>query len=234
MLSVIAIILSCISIVLMLIILVRFKKLFSTDSIIDTTKNKMNQIIIDVNNNTKRDLELINEATRRTSEFMNEANKKMKEFHEATQRLREMIAEAEKLGAKKSNRVVYVENDKLGGIKPVGQIKQSFSKSYINPDDSFSVTKKIDENGQQSLFEQEETSVLKDETKVTKDGAAYKEVPLIITKVYDEKMIDKQKSPSFLNTKIEKLFNSGMQIEDIASELSCSISEVQFIIDMLQ
>ena len=32
--------------------------------------------------------------------------------------------------------------------------------------------------------------------------------------------------------KVERLFNQGMQIEDIAAELSCSTSEVQFIIDM--
>ena len=87
-------------------------------------------------------------------------------------------------------------------------------------------------------------SILKDETVVTPDGAAYKEVPLIITKVYDEKMnivktqqeaktIQSQTSDRNLKDKVEKLFRQGMQIDDIAAELSCPASEVQFIIDML-
>jgi DNA-binding NarL/FixJ family response regulator len=79
---------------------------------------------------------------------------------------------------------------------------------------------------------------------VTQDGAAYKEVPLIITKVYDDKLglvknqqeakaVQSQLSDRSLAEKVEKLFNQGMQIDDIAAELSCSTSEVQFIIDML-
>ena len=80
----------------------------------------------------------------------------------------------------------------------------------------------------------------RDETVLTVNGAAYKEVPLIVTKVYDEKPA--QYKPQFtapktqsqtLKDKVEKLFRQGMQIEDIAMELSCPSSEVQFIIDML-
>jgi len=60
MLAGIAIFLSSISIILMLVILIKFKKLFSTESIIEKTKSQMNRVIMDVNNNANRDLELIN------------------------------------------------------------------------------------------------------------------------------------------------------------------------------
>ena len=68
-------------------------------------------------------------------------------------------------------------------------------------------------------------------------------MPLIITKVYDDKLglvknqqeakaAQSQLSDRSLAEKVEKLFKQGMQIDDIAAELSCSTSEVQFIIDM--
>lgn len=230
----IALFLSLVSLLLMIIILVRFKKLFSTDSIIDKTKSQMNRVIMDVNNNANRDLELINESSRRLRALLNEADKKMENFKEATQLLRNSIAEAEKAGQKPKKSV------------------------YIDPDASYTVTNTVNRNGpaqQGSLFDDAEESVpkespkapksiLKDETVVTPDGAAYKEVPLIITKVYDEKMnivktqqeaktIQSQTSDRNLKDKVEKLFRQGMQIDDIAAELSCPASEVQFIIDML-
>ena len=230
----IALFLSLVSLLLMIIILVRFKKLFSTDSIIDKTKSQMNRVIMDVNNNANRDLELINESSRRLRALLNEADKKMENFKEATQLLRNSIAEAEKAGQKPNKSV------------------------YIDPEASYTVTNTVNRNGpaqQGSLFDDAEESVpkespkaqksiLKDETVVTPDGAAYKEVPLIITKVYDEKMnivktqqeaksIQSQTSDRNLKDKVEKLFRQGMQIDDIAAELSCPASEVQFIIDML-
>ena len=235
----IALFISLVSLILMIVILIRFKKLFSTDSIIDKTKSQMNRVIMDVNNNANRDLELINESSRRLRALLNEADKKMENFREATQLLRTTIAEAEKVVKK---------------------------KTAIDPEASFRVNKNM--NFQQgSLFDEvapEQKSILKDETIVTPEGAAFKEVPLIITKVYDDKpkkeespantsspavkeyppkagasaaalskLSTSQKSDSSLQEKVEKLFKQGMQIEDIAVELSCSTSEVQFIIDML-
>ena len=68
------------------------------------------------------------------------------------------------------------------------------------------------------------------------DGAAYKHVPLIITKVLDEEPV-KQIKAAVTNKKefsdqVMDLFNKGLQVEQIANELSCSITEVQFVIDM--
>ena len=50
----------------------------------------------------------------------------------------------------------------------------------------------------------------------------------------DEKpVINKtEKTGREINEKILKLFNQGLEIEEIAKKLSCSITEVQYIIDM--
>lgn len=226
----IALFFSLVSLILMIIILIRFKKLFSTDSIIEKTKAQMNRVIMDVNANANRDMELINEASRRLRALLNEADKKMESFREATQLLQNTIAEAEKSGRQHHTNTA--------------------SRTTIDPDSTYRVRTVPPATGvQQSLFDEldkepEKKSIIKDETIVTNDGAAYKEVPVINAASYDEKIAivkrqkeaaeeQKQKSDRSLKDKVERLFNQGMQIEDIAQELSCPVSEVQFIIDML-
>lgn len=257
----IAILLSLTAIILFIIILVRFKKLFSTDAIIEKTRSHLNKMLGDINRQSNSDLELIEESTRRIKALLNESDKKMEQFREATQRLRDMISEAEKYN-RQVNKEIYVPNEGASKIKAVGQsaavknlaankyIKNSSSgiqKSQVDPDAVYSPSGMT----QKSLFDE-------DETKVTPDGAAYKEVPLIITKVLDEEPVqenaaqnisqsvaaNENSQPVFkavssakqnaknLSEQVQKLFNQGMQVEDIATELSCSISEVQFIVDM--
>ena len=233
----IAIFLSLVCLILMIIILIRFKKLFSTDAIIDKTKAQMNRVIMDVNNNANRDLELLNDSSRRLRALLTEADKKMESFREATQLLRNLIAEAEKAGSANSDKIFYVESAKPSETKSAEPKTKPKPNPYIDPDSSYRVRTVPPAAGtQQSLFDdvesEEPKSILKDETLVTPEGAAYKEVPLIITKVYDDKTVG-TKSNRSLKENVERLFNQGMQIDDIAAELSCSTSEVQFIIDML-
>ena len=206
----IALFISLVSLILMIVILVRFKKLFSTDAIIDKTKAQMNRVIMDVNNNANRDLELINDSSRRLRALLNEADVKMGHFREASELLRNTIAEAEKTGKSRRTTPSYINT------------------MPVDPDAAFEIKKKGPAK-QGSLFDEpEDKSILKDETVVTPEGAAYKEIPLMVTKVYDEKPTTKP-----LKDKVEKLFRQGMQVDDIAMELSCPSSEVQFIIDML-
>ncbi len=130
----------------------------------------------------------------------------------------------------KIKRSVIIENDYKTNINRYDTVKTKKSNPYINPNDAYEIKKP----NQQSLFDEEnDNSIFSDVTKVTDDGAAYKEVPLIITKIYDDQVTEKKKSNKQIDEKVEKLFRQGMNVDDIAAELSCSIAEVQFIIDML-
>ncbi|MCR5189539.1 MAG: hypothetical protein K6C97_11445 [Treponema sp.] len=234
MLSYIAIFLSSIAIILMVVILIKFKKLFSTEKIIEKTKNQMNRVIIDVNNNANRDIELINEATKRTRALLNDADRKMDQFRQAGQLLDNKIALAENPHSNINHlgsRPVIIENEYKHHKNNYEENKAKIKNPYINPNDAYEIKK---DPNQKSLFDEENTeSVLNDVTKITNDGAAYKEVPLIITKIYDDKVNEQKRSNKQIDDKVEKLFRQGMNVDDIAAELSCSIAEVQFIIDML-
>ncbi len=222
MLAYIAIILSVINIILLLFVLIRFKKLFSTDGIIEKTKNQMNKVITDINSNANRDIELVNETSRRIKALMNDADKKMDQFRQASEMLRNTIAEADSAVKKTGRKTVYVQNERLSGITPVGK-----PNPYVNPSAAYPTT-------QQSLFDEAEEKV-EDEVNVREDGAAYKQVPLVVTKVYEDKPIGADgKASKSINKQVEKLYEQGLQIEEIAAELSCSISEVQFIIDFIK
>ncbi|MCR5063681.1 MAG: hypothetical protein K6A89_10410, partial [Treponema sp.] len=182
--------------------------------------------------NANRDIDLINEKCREARSLIATADRKISEFHQATELLRNTIAEAENAAGKK-RRVFYDDTNQQKEKKSYNSyIPQSTSFSHSNsitPDSAFSVNTKDEINGQPSLFEEE--SILNDVTNVKQDGTAYKEVPLIAAKVYNDKKIEENKQ-DLLKQKISKLFAQGMNAEDIALELSCSVSEVQFIIDM--
>lgn len=240
--AVAAIILSIITIILLSVFLFRFKKIFSTEKIIEKTKLQMNRMLTDINGNASRNLELIRENTNRLKALLNDADRKMEQFREATQLLRNLISEAEKMNRSTGKTPVFIETKKMEGIKPVGSRSR---KSQINPEDSYELAKPQ----QRSLFDDEKPesaakSIFDDETTVTPDGAAYRHVPLVITKILDEEPVsqayeyDGASSPVVQTAKkdfseqVWDLFNKGLQVEQIAAELSCTVTEVQLIIDM--
>ena len=225
---------SIVSVLIMIIILFKFKKLFSTDSIIEKTRDRMNKLIADINRNANNDIELLNESTRRIRVLLKDADEKMQSFNEATERLREMIAETEKVSKKsKIKRIaesaIYSDAQKKSVQEKNKQKKNvPHEKTFIDPNSSYEVT---NNESLGALFDENDL-VLKDETKVTAEGAAYKEVPLIITKVYDDNVALNANSDNSLGTKVSRMYANGMTVEEIALELDCSTSEVQFIIDM--
>ena len=224
---------SIVSVLIMIIILFKFKKLFSTDSIIEKTRDRMNKLIADINRNANNDIELLNESTRRIRVLLKDADEKMQSFNEATERLREMIAETEKVSKKsKAKKIaespIYSEIPKKNVQDKTKLKNHPYEKNFIDPNSSYEVT---NNESLGSLFDENDL-VLKDETKVTAEGAAYKEVPLIITKVYDDNVALNANSDNSLGPKVSRMYANGMTVEEIALELDCSTSEVQFIIDM--
>lgn len=239
--SYIAIFLCIVAIILFSVILFRFKKLFSTEHILEKTKKYMENMINDINTNANRDMELMNESSKRMRSLLKDADLQTQRFNEAAERLKNLIGEAEKHTKNHSKPQIYQTNKNVSDIPSIAKAKKTSHsnvmaiKAYskVSPEDAFKINKNQPQN---SLFDEvsEEKSILKDETLVTPDGAALKEVPLIITKVYDDEKIktveEKEKN---LNEKVQMLYDAGHGVEEIATELSCSVTEVQFIIDML-
>lgn len=234
-----------INIILWIVLLARFKKLFSTDKIIEKTTLKMNRLVAEIDKATDRNLYLTKESTNNIKKLLGDAELEMELFKEASQRLRNMIAESEKITKiQEIQSPIYepipVVKAEEKNNKPIRKNLDAYlknSKTYdnnkINPNDAYEVKN----NEQMDLFESEKKANKNDEinsniTNVTEDGAAYKKVPLIITKVYDETPKNGQNKKKNLTKLVQELYNQGLKEEEIATELSCSVTEVKLIIDM--
>ena len=210
------------NIILWIVLLVRFKRLFSTEKIIEKTEQQINHLIKEIDIAADRDTYLAKETSKRIKNQIDEAEQKMELFKEATNRLRDMIAEADK-----------INKGQKYTIKPAE-----------DPDAAFEVNVKNTKPEQGNLFEQNndtysnlknKKSIKKDKPEITEGDNSNHEIPLVITKVYDDqnnKMTESEKKKN-LTTNVRRLFSEGMNPEDISKKLNCSITEIQFIIDML-
>jgi hypothetical protein len=241
-----AILVACIciiNIILWVIFLVRFKKLFSTDKIINTTTEKMNKLVMEIDKATERNIFLTDASEKKIQKLLDEADKNMELFKEANKRLRDMISEAEKVSKRNEIRSPIYEPVReviREEIKPQPKTERVVKKNidaYLQNSrkviDSESTFKVVD-SVQQDLFDENKTDITDTVTTITEDGAAYKEVPLIITRVYDEKPVPKENKKKNLTKAVQELYNNGLTVQQIANELSCSITEVQLIIDMCE
>ena len=260
-----AILVACIciiNIILWIVFLVRFKKLFSTDKIINTTTEKMNKLVTEIDKATDRNIFLTDASSKKIQKQLEQADKNMELLKEANKRLRDIIAEAERVSKRieiKSPLYDTIQEVKREEYKPLQNNDKTVrknidaylqnSKNY-NQDNS-SVDENIDsestfkvvESVQQDLFDNNhdeqdiqktQKSITDTVTNITEDGAAYKEVPLIITRVYDEKPVQKENKKKNITKAVQELYNNGLTVTQIANKLSCSITEVQFIIDMCE
>ena len=245
--SVLIICLTSFNVLLWIIFLIRFKKLFSTDKVVEKTADKINKMIKSIDEATERDLYLCGEADKRINQSIEETQKKLELFKEASQRLKDMIAEADRIN-KISNQSssLFQDFNKINNKainKNVNEYLKNKAapkiKTDISPDSAYELTS----SNQPDLFSEDNSSsksAWKDETILTPDGAAYKEVPLVITKVYDDEYVTSDEHPQpqlenakrNLTRKIRQLLEQDYSVEQIASELSCSETEVEMIIDM--
>ena len=60
-----ALILSAINIILFFIFLIKFKSIFSTDSILEKTAKRVDKMIAELNENAQRDLDLLSSSSRK-------------------------------------------------------------------------------------------------------------------------------------------------------------------------
>ncbi|MBO4628611.1 MAG: hypothetical protein J5687_01540 [Treponema sp.] len=196
-----------VNLILWAILLIRFKRLFSTDKIVEKTEQQLNHLIKEIDMAADRDTYLAKETSKRIKNQIEEAEQKMELFNQATNRLRDMIAEADK-----------INKGQKYNIQPA-----------VDPEAAYELNIKNKKPEQGNLFEQN------NETIVTPDGAAYQEVPLIITKVYDDQpnILSEAERKKNMTATVQKLFAQGYSADEISQKLNCSITEVQFIIDLL-
>ena len=188
---------SLISLFLLVVLLIRFKKLFSTEKILEKITQYMEKRLTEINSVTSRDLDLIRSSSENIHNLLNESEEVMKKYQEATNRLRKVIAQSEK-----SDFNLLKNKNKDSDL--ILELKQK-TKNEKKSENSFY------------------TDLLKKPVIVKSN-----ETPPA-SKNYINIEEDKR-SP--ITKKIIKLHERGLSVEEISEQLSCSISEVQLVIEL--
>lgn len=231
----ILIILICIfNVVMWLLFLRHFKNLFSTDGIINSTKEEINKILVDLNRQTERNLTVLEGTMNRLKALNAEVEKKIRLANDLELRKAETAQVASKLKGKSAVRRTAIS----------AYEKNKPSKSKISEEDTVVLTR----SGEQLSVEPMQTTLFNEKSEleasgkavsgvnefhVDDKGASYSSVPLITPEVFvPETPVVLSRQPETLNSNIIKLFDQGYTIETIASELGCTVSEVQLILDL--
>lgn len=215
------------NIVMWFIFISKFKKLFSTDEIIESAKEDMNHIVEDINRNTSRDITLIDDKIRELRSVIAEADRHVS------------IARNEL--EKQSNTDVFKSriNNAQQVVKSQSPVKNAadrylHSSAGIQPEMEFSVTNEGMRHVDQIQVNnsQNDTIVSPSGTQFTveRDGSSYASVPVIGPDIkFAEKPI-LQKAD--FNSQVVELYQKGFDVSQIASHLKRTTTEVQFALDM--
>lgn len=213
-----------INIVLWGVFIVRFKRLFSADDVIEKARAEMDNMIRDINNNTVRAIDIIDDRTKQLKRLIEEADRKI-----ALAR----SEEAKKISVSALRDTLEKKTVPEASRRAADTYKKNAPRSRPSPDASYAVTGEAEALAemQHSLFDDTRTSVrTKAEMNVTDDGASYAKVPVIKPDVYfSETPIVPKKN---FTKQVLEMSEMGLSIEQIAKRLSCSKTEVQMILDM--
>jgi len=213
-----------INIVLWGVFIVRFKRLFSADDVIEKARAEMDNMIRDINNNTVRAIDIIDDRTKQLKRLIEEADGKI-----ALAR----SEEAKKISVSALRDTLEKKTVPEASRRAADTYKKNAPRSRPSPDASYAVTGEAEALAemQHSLFDDTRTSVrTKAEMNVTDDGASYAKVPVIKPDVYfSETPIVPKKN---FTKQVLEMSEMGLSIEQIAKRLSCSKTEVQMILDM--
>ena len=196
----------------------KFKKIFSTDDIIENTRTELNRMILDVNRNAERNITLIESKISDLKAIISQADSHVSLLK----------SEIEKN--------IMADNYK-------SKVKSVISSSPANPSYKVNAYIKNSGPGQQSLFQTEiagAADTIRTEEKTYNDVATentgylneaqkhMENVHIANVHVAEEPIVMKK---SF-NQEVNERYMKGESVEEIAASLSRSVTEVQFALDM--
>ena len=216
------------NILLWIVFLLKFKSLFSTEDIIQKTRNELNKLVMDINNNTDRNITIYNESSKNLKKIIAEAENKVNFLENRIKLLNDEIHKNNLANVLQTN----VSQKKKTSHK-MQEVASAYKNNGITSKSSFALTdagKEITNNSvQKSLFDDNSTVDTVANVTVNSDGTSYVGIPIVMPTVFATETPVQLKDD--LKTRIVKLYEQGKSIEEIASELSCSTTEVQFVID---
>ena len=209
---ILAVLLIILNLLSWLIFLKNFKRLFTTDNVINNAKSEINRIVIDLNGNTERNINLIDDRINRLRTIVAEAEKKIKLLEESEKR----SVLAKDLRAR------------VGGVShemPERLPVRTPADAYLK--NSMPRTAESAASGSMATVPPTQMAPSSEKAALSEpfiQGDAAVPVPSVSV-VPLKKTVKKDMKESILS-----LFDMGFMIDEIAAKLGCSTTEVQFVL----
>ena len=225
--------LTLVNLLLWLVFLVRFKKLFSADDIMTKFRDGMENLLNDAERGTAMSINVIDEKIRESKAVVAEAERKLAILRHELQsfekgavlqsRLDAQSAELqaqEKPAAKKGRAKAVPKSAAKASPKSASSRAAAAYKQNELPgeDEAYALTGLFKENAQKSLFDAPQITV-------NQNGDAYGRIPVVSM---SENPI-KPKKP--FKRRVRELADLGKTVEEIATETNHSTTEVQLVLD---
>lgn len=210
-----SVILCLINIILWIVLAIRFKKIFSTEDIIEKTRNELNRMISDVNRNAERNITLIDERIKQLKAVSAEADRRLA--------LIKSELDKKEYGSDLTRKISSINASVSTGTRNLSKSGQAaFAEKYRKEQaqgDLFVSAEKEDRENEKSR-NSEKTEVI--------DSKSSK-IPIVTPEVY---MTDVPVEPKkTFNMLVKEKSQQGKSIEEIAKELGASISEVKLSLE---
>lgn len=224
-----------------------FGERFSTDSLVASVKEQINQLIKDMNRNTSRNIDLVDEQVQRLKEMIAKADRHLAVARSELEKQEQAKAFTQKLQSVVSSRPAAETSsasEKEPQKKNAGRPSQTrhAADKYLRTAAMTSETEAytVTEEGKRQVATQGDLFSVSDEPLapflepntfvVKQDGASYASVPVLEPSIsyVDDPIVPKKD----FSTRVRELYDRGSSVEQIATELGRSTTEVQFALDM--
>ena len=233
--------LTLINLLLWLVFLVRFKKLFSVDDIMTTFREGMNNLLKDAERDTALNMNVIDEKIREAKAVVAEAERKVALLrHELQSAEKSAVFQAqlnmqseslalqdqgqEKAAAKKgrtktASKPAAKASTKASSKSAASRAAAAYKQNELpGEDEAYALTGLFKENAQKSLFDAPQITV-------NQNGDAYGRIPVV--SMSDNPI--KPKKP--FARRVRELAELGKTVEEIADATNHSTTEVQLVLD---
>ena len=228
--------LTMVNLLLWLVFLVRFKKLFSADDIMTKFRDGMENLLKDAERGTALSINVIDEKIRESKAIVAEAERKLALLRHELQSFEKGAAFQAQLnlqsGAALASQGLEKPAAKRGrakaAAKPAAKASAKSASSRAaaaykqnelpGEDEAYALTGLFKENAQKSLFDAPQITV-------NQNGDAYGRIPVVSM---SENPI-KPKKP--FKRRVRELADLGKTVEEIATETNHSTTEVQLVLD---
>lgn len=231
--SVIIALLILINLILWLVFFIKFKRLFSTDEIIQKTRNEYDLLLSDVNRNTLQNINLIDMKIEELKSLIEVADRRLStvqsevQFHQAKSELARPYSKRSTRTTPELNAAAeVVEQESAYNID--FNVKKSRKKLQSEPVSVTPVRQSKTKNVTKTQSEVKPHSSSKAAVQANEpvDISGYK-----LPNIY---MSDNPiKSKQTFQEQVRKLYDAGYTVDQIAHELNKSTTEVELIVEML-